>query len=96
MIGCQGVLYAFGGIVYPTAVRATGVGTAAAVGRIGATLGPTIAGMLLSQGYGATGVISSAVPCIVISAVCMLLVVREINKRDSTSRLGLPQRSGAA
>lgn len=85
VIGCQGVLYAFGGIVYPTAVRATGVGTAAAVGRIGATLGPTIAGMLLSQGYGAAGVISSAIPCIIVSALCMLLVVHQINQEQAQS-----------
>jgi AAHS family 3-hydroxyphenylpropionic acid transporter len=92
VIGCQGVLYAFGGIVYPTAVRATGVGTAAAVGRIGATLGPTIAGMLLSQGYGAAGGISSAIPCIVVSALCMLLVVRQIHQgqTQSSDRPGLP------
>ncbi|WP_312535157.1 3-(3-hydroxy-phenyl)propionate transporter MhpT [Acinetobacter variabilis] len=75
VIGCQGVLYAFGSIVYPTEVRGTGVGVASAVGRIGAMLGPAIAGQLLTAGFGAAGVISAAIPCIVISAVCMLLLV---------------------
>jgi len=74
VIGCQGVLYAFGGIVYPTEVRGTGIGVASAVGRIGAMLGPAIAGALLSAGFGAAGVISAAIPCIVISAVMMLLL----------------------
>ncbi|NHB59099.1 3-(3-hydroxy-phenyl)propionate transporter MhpT [Acinetobacter sp. 194] len=78
VIGCQGVLYAFGGIVYPTEVRGTGVGVASAVGRIGAMLGPTIAGSLLTAGFGAAGVISAAIPCIVISAVFMLLLIRRI------------------
>ena len=75
VIGCQGVLYAFGSIVYPTEVRATGVGMASAVGRIGAMLGPVIAGQLLTAGFGAAGVITAAIPCIIISAVCMLILV---------------------
>ncbi len=75
VIGCQGVLYAFGSIVYPTEVRGTGVGVASAVGRIGAMLGPVIAGQLLTVGFGAAGVISAAIPCIIISALCMLFLV---------------------
>ena len=78
VIGCQGVLYAFGSIVYPTEVRATGVGMASAVGRVGAMLGPTIAGQLLAAGFGATGVISAAIPCIVMYAVFMLFLVRRL------------------
>ena len=81
VIGCQGVLYAFGSIVYPTEVRATGVGMASAVGRVGAMLGPTIAGQLLAAGFGAAGVISAAIPCIVISAVFMLILVRRLETR---------------
>lgn len=75
VIGCQGVLYAFGSIVYPTEVRGTGVGVASAVGRIGAMLGPVIAGQLLTAGFGAAGVISAAIPCIIISALCMLFLL---------------------
>ena len=78
VIGCQGVLYAFGGIVYPTTLRGTGVGVASAVGRVGAMLGPAIAGQLLAAGFGAAGVISAAIPCIVISAIFMLLLVRKL------------------
>lgn len=75
VIGCQGVLYAFGSIVYPTEVRGTGVGVASAVGRIGAMLGPVIAGQLLTADFGAAGVITAAIPCIIISALCMLFLV---------------------
>lgn len=78
VIGCQGVLYAFGSIVYPTEMRGTGVGMASAVGRVGAMLGPVIAGQLLAAGFGAAGVISAAIPCILISAVFMLFLVRRI------------------
>lgn len=80
VIGCQGVLYAFGSMVYPTELRGTGVGTGSAIGRVGAMLGPVVAGQLLVAGFGAAGVISAAIPCIVISAVFMLLLVRRIEK----------------
>ena len=59
-------------------MRGTGVGVGSAVGRIGAMLGPAIAGQLLAAGFGAAGVISAAIPCIIISAVFMLLLVRRI------------------
>lgn len=77
-IGGQGVLYAFGSFVYPTHLRGQGVGAASAVGRIGAMMGPAIAGQLLAMGSGATGVISAAIPCIVISAVIMVLLARRL------------------
>ena len=77
-IGGQGVLYAFGSFVYPTHLRGQGVGAASAVGRIGAMMGPAIAGQLLAMGSGATGVISAAIPCIVISAIIMVLLTRRL------------------
>lgn len=80
VIGCQGVLYAFGGIVYPTEMRATGVGVASAVGRIGAMLGPAVAGHFLATGMGATGVISAAIPGIIISAFFMLILLKRIKE----------------
>ncbi len=91
VIGCQGVLYAFGSIVYPTNVRATGVGMASAVGRVGAMLGPAIAGQLLAAGFGAAGVISAAIPCIIVSAVLMLLVVRSLPNQAAATQ---PAQSG--
>ena len=77
-IGGQGVLYAFGSFVYPTHLRGQGVGAASAVGRIGAMLGPTIAGQILAMGFGATGVITAAIPCIIFSAVIMILLTRRL------------------
>jgi MFS transporter, AAHS family, 3-hydroxyphenylpropionic acid transporter len=86
VIGCQGVLYAFGGIVYPTEVRATGVGVASAVGRVGAMLGPAIAGQLLAAGFGAAGVISAAIPCIIISAIFMLILVKRMQPQTAAAK----------
>lgn len=56
------------------------MGVASAVGRVGAMLGPMIAGQLLTAGFGAAGVISAAIPCILISAIFMLVLVNRLNK----------------
>ena len=44
-------LYAVGPTLYPTAVRATGMGSAIGVGRLGAILAPSISGALLDKGW---------------------------------------------
>lgn len=44
-------LYAFAPVVYPAAVRTTGLGWAIGIGRLGAVLGPLVAGMLLDGGW---------------------------------------------
>ncbi|MCR3721548.1 MULTISPECIES: MFS transporter [Prauserella salsuginis group] len=49
--GCVAGLYALTPNVYDGGVRATGVGTAIGIGRIGAILSPTIAGTLLDAGW---------------------------------------------
>ncbi|MHB9799464.1 MFS transporter [Pseudomonas sp. MT3] len=49
--GCIAGLYALSPLVYPAGVRATGVGWAIGVGRLGAILSPTVAGVLLDDGW---------------------------------------------
>ncbi len=51
-LGAWGALYAYSPEQYPTAVRATGSGMAAAVGRIGGIFGPLLVGSLLASGTG--------------------------------------------
>ena len=46
--GGQQAANAFAGGYYPTYIRSTGVGWALGIGRIGAVLGPVVAGILLS------------------------------------------------
>jgi AAHS family 4-hydroxybenzoate transporter-like MFS transporter len=46
----QTTMYALAAHVYPTAVRATGVGTAVAVGRIGGVLSPSVGSWALDSG----------------------------------------------
>lgn len=51
-LGAWGALYAYSPEQYPTAIRATGSGMAAAVGRVGGIFGPLLVGSMLTAGYG--------------------------------------------
>lgn len=49
--GCVAGLYALSPVVYDASVRATGVGWGIGIGRIGAIVSPTVAGVLLDGGW---------------------------------------------
>lgn len=49
-LGAWGAMYAYTPELYPTAARSTGVGMAAAFGRIGGVIGPFVVGILVRQG----------------------------------------------
>ncbi|WJY27124.1 MULTISPECIES: MFS transporter [Sporosarcina] len=51
-LGAWGALYAYSPEQYPTAIRGTGAGMAAGIGRIGGIFGPLLVGSLLTAGYG--------------------------------------------
>ncbi len=51
IFGSMAGLYAFAPIVYPAAIRTTGMGWSIGIGRIGAILAPLIAGMLIDRGW---------------------------------------------
>ena len=80
-IGGQMVLYALGSQVYPTEMRGTGVGTAMTVGRFGAMAGPALAGQFLAMGSGATALIATSIPGIIIAAVLILILIKAMQKR---------------
>ncbi|CCI76891.1 unnamed protein product [Klebsiella pneumoniae subsp. rhinoscleromatis SB3432] len=69
--GGQSVLYALAPLFYPAAIRATGVGTAVAVGRLGAMSGPLLAGKMLALGTGTVGVMAASAPGIVLAGVAV-------------------------
>ncbi|MFD2641484.1 3-(3-hydroxy-phenyl)propionate transporter MhpT [Pseudomonas japonica] len=74
--GGQGVLYALTPLYYPTRMRATGVGSAVAVGRLGAMSGPLVAGHMLALGTGTAGVMLASAPGIVLAAGAMVCLSR--------------------
>lgn len=51
IFGSMAGLYAFAPIVYPAAIRTTGMGWSIGIGRIGAILAPLTAGVLLDRGW---------------------------------------------
>lgn len=78
-IAAQAVLYARAPVLYPTAIRATGVGASISVGRLGAIAGPLVAGQVLAAGAGAAGVMFSAAPGLVVAAICAWRLSRRAN-----------------
>ncbi|HDH0729785.1 TPA: MFS transporter [Klebsiella oxytoca] len=69
--GGQSVLYALAPLFYCTEIRATGVGTAVAIGRLGAMSGPLLAGKMLALGTGTVGVMAASAPGILLAGVAV-------------------------
>lgn len=69
-IGCN----ALAASVYPTAIRATGVGWALGVGRVGAIVGPLVGGALLANKWAPGSIILTAVvPALIASLAVFIL-----------------------
>lgn len=69
--GGQSVLYALAPLFYRTEIRATGVGTAVAIGRLGAMSGPLLAGKMLALGTGTIGVMAASAPGILLAGAAV-------------------------
>lgn len=72
--GGQSVLYALAPLYYPAIGRATGVGTAVAIGRIGAMSGPLVVGKMLALGTGSAGIFLACAPGVVVAAASLCLL----------------------
>ncbi len=68
-------LYALSSDFYATAMRATGLGAVIGVGRIGAILGPLLAGALLAHGRDPTGVLMALPPFVALGALATFLAL---------------------
>lgn len=72
-LGAWGVVYTFAPELYPTALRATGTGAAAAVGRLGGIAGPFLTPVLVvAVGQGATFALFTGVLLLTAAAVYLL------------------------
>jgi len=72
--GCVAGLYALSPVVYDASVRATGVGWGIGIGRIGAILSPTVAGVLLDGGWQPLHLYGVFASVFVLAAGCLLLL----------------------
>jgi AAHS family 4-hydroxybenzoate transporter-like MFS transporter len=74
IVGAQNCNNAVASSLYPTEARATGIGWALAVGRIGSIVGPTIGGLMLGLEVSTTHVLlASAVPALVAAAAYLTM-----------------------
>jgi len=71
VVGGQLMLYTVAPAYYSTLIRATGVGSAVSVGRLGAIAGPLVAGQLLALGLAPAAVLAAATPCLVIAGAAV-------------------------
>lgn len=69
-MGAWGAIYAYTPELFPTEVRATGNGFAGGVGKVGAVLGPILAGTLVEVGY-----LAALVPLAVVFALGGVVVL---------------------
>ncbi|WP_426808646.1 MFS transporter [Pseudomonas sp. WOUb67] len=72
--GCVAGLYALSPVVYDASVRATGVGWGIGIGRMGAILSPTVAGVLLDGGWQPLHLYGVFASVFVLAAGCLLLL----------------------
>ncbi len=75
--------------LYPASVRATGVGWAMAVGRLGAFSAPALAGLLLDHGWSARSLFGLLVlPLVLVAALIAVIVSSGRRSRTSTEPAG--------
>ncbi len=72
--GGQVGLNAVAGTIYPTMIRATGVGWAFGVGRVGAILGPLVGGALVAGGLGIPMLYAVMALPFVVTAIAMMFL----------------------
>jgi len=74
LLGANYALYGVAPAYYPLAIRGTGSGASIAVGRVGSIAGPLLAGLLISGGTSAAGVVQYMVPVAAVSAIAVFLL----------------------
>ncbi len=80
-LGAWGVVYAYSPELYPTAVRATGAGVAAAVGRAGGTIGPFLTPVLVPV-IGQGGLFGMFMALLVVTAIAVAALAEETKGRS--------------
>jgi MFS transporter, AAHS family, 4-hydroxybenzoate transporter len=85
----QTTMYALAAHVYPTSVRATGIGTAVAIGRIGGVVSPTLGSWALAAG-GASQYFTVIAGTMTLAFVALAIVKHHVPGRSSGAPVGAP------
>jgi len=81
-LGAWGALYAYTPEQYPSVIRATGAGMAAAIGRVGGILGPLLVGTLVTAGYEIGWIFSIFCIAVVIGVVAVIVLGKETKQTE--------------
>ncbi|MFC4410469.1 MFS transporter [Chungangia koreensis] len=81
-LGAWGALYAYTPEQYPTIIRATGAGMAAAAGRIGGVLGPLLVGWMVTADYEIGNVFTVFCFSIVIGVLAVIFLGKETKQLE--------------
>lgn len=80
LLGTWGALYAYTPELYPTESRATGMGAAGAIARLGGLLAPSLLGYAIAQGFGfAVGIFAGLLVLAAIAATMINAETREVS-----------------
>jgi MFS transporter, putative metabolite:H+ symporter len=81
-LGAWGALYAYTPEQYPTNIRGTGAGTAAAFGRVGGILGPLLVGYMAAQKYEMSLIFTIFCAAVLIGAAAVLFMGQETKQKE--------------
>ncbi|EJQ53859.1 hypothetical protein IEE_00079 [Bacillus cereus BAG5X1-1] len=81
-LGAWGALYAYTPEQYPTTIRGTGAGMAAAFGRIGGILGPLLVGYLVASQASLSLIFTIFCGSILIGALAVIILGQETKQRE--------------
>lgn len=83
-LGAWGALYAYSPEQYPSVIRGTGTGMAAAIGRVGGILGPLLVGTLVTAGYSIGFIFTIFCISIVIGVIVVAFFGKETRQVELT------------
>jgi len=90
IVGGQISANALAAAFYPTSVKATGVGWALGIGRIGSIVGPVVGGVLLEQKWSAAAVFMAAAGAALCAALAAFSLSRLVAGGGGTSAVAQP------
>ncbi len=82
VVGAQIGMNAVASSLYPTGLRATGIGWALGIGRLGSILGPTVGGILLAGGWAPNAILQVSAWPALIAAIAVFILGRVVARRD--------------
>jgi MFS transporter, AAHS family, 4-hydroxybenzoate transporter len=89
IVAGQNTANAFAAMYYPTYIRATGVGWALGIGRIGAIIGPTAGGVMLAMHWSRAEIFAAgAIPAVI--AACAILGLMRLERAKAAAPGGQP------